>query len=198
MQRQQELPSAIADVIASSGTLSYMLVRTVLYVAGAIATFAVARLCDRLPIMLAGVLLVIIGLELAYLGAIAELSGQARQRSHASRSRLAGSRLAPRQKSVERGAKSLSPGGERILDLWRNLGMNDPSHHAVALQLPELLREHLLRDVGNRAFEVRESEHLAAEEKKEDHQFPASPEARDGLIDSDGRRVGCAFRLTHG
>jgi len=76
--------------------------------------------------------------------------------------------------------------------------MNNPPHHAVALQLPELLREHLLRDVGNRAFEVRESEDVAAEEMKEDHQFPASSEARDGLLDGDRRRLGCALRLTHG
>jgi hypothetical protein len=76
--------------------------------------------------------------------------------------------------------------------------MHDPPHYAVALQLPELLGEHLLRDLGNRALEVRESEHLAAEEVKEDHQFPASSDASDSLINASRRRFRGVWQLTHG
>src|SRR6266576_6150047 len=74
-------------------------------------------------------------------------------RSRASRSRLA-ELLAPCQKSVKGRAKRLSPASELILDLWRDLGMHDPPDHAIALQLSELLREHLLGNGRYRSLEV--------------------------------------------
>ncbi len=43
------------------------------------------------------------------------------------------------------------------------------------------------RDPGNRTLQIRESEHLAAEEMKEDHQLPTSSEACNSLLDA-GRR----------
>ena len=59
--------------------------------------------------------------------------------------------------------------------------MHDPPDHAIALQLSELLREHLLGNGRYRSLEIREPEHVAAEEMKQNYQFPAASEAADGL-----------------
>jgi len=60
--------------------------------------------------------------------------------------------------------------------------VDDTPHDPVALHLAELLDEHLLRDAGDRALELGEALHLAAEEPKEDHQLPASLEELQSLL----------------
>ncbi len=44
--------------------------------------------------------------------------------------------------------------------------MDDSSNDAIDLHLAKLLDEHLLRDRGNHPLQLREAEHLAAEEMK--------------------------------
>jgi hypothetical protein len=53
-------------------------------------------------------------------------------------------------------------------------------YDAVRFKLPQLLAKHLLGDVRNRALQLRKAHHLAAEQVKQDHQFP-----------SDARRLKC-------
>src|SRR5258706_10177086 len=71
--------------------------------------------------------------------------------------------LSPFQQGIERWAKLLSPVREAILHLWRNLVVDCSLDDAVSLQLTKLLREHLLRNCRNRAFEVGKAQNLAAE-----------------------------------
>jgi hypothetical protein len=50
----------------------------------------------------------------------------------------------PAQEGVERGAQLLAPWRERVLDSGRDLRMDDTTQDAVAFELAQLLREHLL------------------------------------------------------
>jgi hypothetical protein len=72
--------------------------------------------------------------------------------------------LSPSQESVECWAEGLSPLGEVIFDLRRNLCVDDARDDLVLLQLPELLGQHLLRDAINRPLQVGKSKPLAAKE----------------------------------
>jgi hypothetical protein len=47
--------------------------------------------------------------------------------------------------------------GQLVLGPWRNDRVQGPVHEPVALQSPENLDEHLLRDAGNTSVEVREA-----------------------------------------
>jgi hypothetical protein len=55
-------------------------------------------------------------------------------------------------------------------------------HNAVRFQLPELLAEHLLRDVRYRALQLREAHHLAAKQMKEDDQLPSPLQHAEGSL----------------
>jgi hypothetical protein len=57
-----------------------------------------------------------------------------------------------------------APVREAILGLRWNLIAHDASYDSLSFQLAQLLAEHLLRDRWNDAFQVRESQDLAAEE----------------------------------
>ena len=77
--------------------------------------------------------------------------------------------------------------------------MDDSSNDAIDLHLAKLLDEHLLRDRGNRPLKLREAEHLAAEEMKQDQQLPATLQDPEGVLDTLGRRSwGEATSLTLG
>ena len=51
--------------------------------------------------------------------------------------------------------------------------VDDPPDNAVALQLPELLNQHLLRDRGDGPLKIGEAKYLAAEQMEENHKLPA-------------------------
>lgn len=72
--------------------------------------------------------------------------------------------------------------------------MDYPLDNSIGLQLAKLLREHLLRDRGNRALQVRESQNLAAKEMKQDQQLPAAFEKTEGLLDPLRSGNRCVFR----
>jgi len=66
--------------------------------------------------------------------------------------------------------------------------VHDAPDDPVALHLAELLDQHLLRDARDRPFQLREAQHLAAEQVKEDHQLPAALQELQGLLDMGGGR----------
>src|ERR1700752_3761386 len=106
--------------------------------------------------------------------------------------------LCPREELVERRAQGLPPVGQVVLDLRRHLCVDDARDDAVALELPKLLDQHLLRDGRNRALEIREAQLPAAEEMEQDHELPATFQHPDRVLDPDGRRCGRVLMLTHG
>jgi hypothetical protein len=60
-------PSAVRALTGASPAVSYLLSHTTLYLLAGIIALAVARIADRLPILLTGLLLVIVVIEFAYL-----------------------------------------------------------------------------------------------------------------------------------
>ena len=52
--------------------------------------------------------------------------------------------------------------------------MDDSSHDPIGFHPAKLLDEHLLRNFGNRSLQIREAEHVAVEEMKQDQQLPES------------------------
>jgi hypothetical protein len=70
--------------------------------------------------------------------------------------------------------------------------VDDPPDNAVALQLPELLDQHLLRDRGYCPIKIRKAKHPPAEEMEENHQVPAALQKLESLLNAargGGRRV---------
>lgn len=76
--------------------------------------------------------------------------------------------------------------------------MNDAFQHASALELPQLLREHLLCYARDGPLQLRESEHPASEEIEQDLELPAAVEDTDGPLDADRCGVRRVCLLTHG
>jgi len=75
--------------------------------------------------------------------------------------------------------------------------MHDSSDNTIGLHVAKLLDEHLLRNRGNRAFQIREAEHIAAEEMKQDQQLPAPFQDLEGVLDTlSGSRRGQWTDLT--
>ncbi len=75
--------------------------------------------------------------------------------------------------------------------------VDDPPDNAVALQLPELLDQHLLRDRGYGPFKIGEAKQLPAEQMEENDQLPAALQKLESLLNaarSGGRCV--LFLLT--
>ena len=60
-------PSAVHAMTGASPALSYLLSHTTLYLLAGIVALALARVADRLPVLLTGLLLVILVIEFAYL-----------------------------------------------------------------------------------------------------------------------------------
>jgi hypothetical protein len=60
-----------------------------------------------------------------------------------------------------------------------------------------LLGQHLLRDPGYRAFQVRVAQGLAAKKVEEDDELPSSFHHPDGVFDPDGGGRGRVSLLTH-
>ena len=52
--------------------------------------------------------------------------------------------------------------------------VNDPPDNTVALQLPELLYQHLLRDRRYRPLKIGKTNYLLPKEMEENYQFPAA------------------------
>jgi hypothetical protein len=62
--------------------------------------------------------------------------------------------------------------------------VDDPPDNAVALQLPELLDQHLLRDRGDGPLKIGEAKHLAAEQMEENHKLPAALQKLERLLNA--------------
>jgi len=62
--------------------------------------------------------------------------------------------------------------------------MDDPADDAVGFHLAKLLDEHLLGNGGNRSTELREAQHVATEEMKQDHQLPAALENLESVFNA--------------
>jgi hypothetical protein len=60
-------PSAVHDLTGASPAVSYLLSHTTLYLLAGIVALAIARVADRLPVLLTGLLLGIMVIEFAYL-----------------------------------------------------------------------------------------------------------------------------------
>ena len=70
--------------------------------------------------------------------------------------------------------------------------VDQPTDNAVALQLPELLYQHLLRDRGYRPLKIGKAKHLPAEQMEENDQLPAAFQKLESLLNAGrgrGRRV---------
>ena len=63
-------PSAVHALTGASPAVSYLLSHTTLYLLAGIIALAVARVADRLPVLLTGLVLVILVIEFAYLVAM--------------------------------------------------------------------------------------------------------------------------------
>src|SRR4030095_10321755 len=98
---------------------------------------------------------------------------------------------------VDRRTEGLAPLGQVLLDLRRHLCVDDARDDTVALELPKLLDQHLLRDRRNRALEIREAQLPPAEEMETDHELPATFQHPDRVLDPDRRRRGRVLTLTH-
>ena len=66
--------------------------------------------------------------------------------------------------------------------------MNEPPDDSVAFHLAKLLDEHLLRNGGYCASQIGKAENLAAEQMKQNHQFPAPLENLQRVFDASGGR----------
>jgi hypothetical protein len=64
---QAALPSAVRTVTGASAALSYVLSHTLLYLLGAVAAMALARLADGMPQIMPGFVLALVLLELGFL-----------------------------------------------------------------------------------------------------------------------------------
>jgi len=71
--------------------------------------------------------------------------------------------------------------------------VDDPPDNAIAFHLAQLLDQHLLRDAGNRPFEFREAQHLAAEQVEQDQQLPLPFKNPESLFDCQSSRGGSPF-----
>jgi hypothetical protein len=60
-------PSAVRALTGASPAVSYLLSHTILYLLAGIVALAIARVADRLPVLLTGLLLAILVIEFSYL-----------------------------------------------------------------------------------------------------------------------------------
>jgi hypothetical protein len=108
-------------------------------------------------------------------------------------------RLGPGQQRIKGGTQFLSPFRQAILDLRRHLMVDDPPDNAVALQLPELLYQHLLRDRRYRPLKIGKTNHFPPEKMEQNYQFPAALQKLESLLNTAGGGIGvCLFSLLEG
>src|SRR5258707_11269208 len=62
--------------------------------------------------------------------------------------------------------------------------VDDPPDDAVALQLPKLLDQHLLRDRRYSALKIGETKHLLAEQMEENHQLLTALQKFERLLNA--------------
>jgi hypothetical protein len=62
--------------------------------------------------------------------------------------------------------------------------VDGPPDNAVALQLPELLDQHLLRDRRDGALKIGEAKHLPAKQMEENHQLPTALQELERLLNA--------------
>jgi hypothetical protein len=62
--------------------------------------------------------------------------------------------------------------------------VDDPLDNAVALQLPELLDQHLLRDRRDGPLKIGEAKYLPAEQVEENHKLPATFQELERLLNA--------------
>ncbi len=67
--------------------------------------------------------------------------------------------------------------------------MHDPANNAVALQLPQLLDQHLLGNRGDGSLELREAHQLAVEQLEKDDKLPAPFEHFESLCNFPGSPI---------
>ncbi len=64
--------------------------------------------------------------------------------------------------------------------------VDDPPDNAVALQLSELLYQHLLRDRRYRPLKIGKTNHSPPEKMEENYQFPAALQKLESLLNTAG------------
>ena len=62
--------------------------------------------------------------------------------------------------------------------------VDDAPHDSIGLHLAKLLNKHLLRNRGDRPFQVREAQQPSIEELKQNEQLPATLKNLDGTFDA--------------
>ena len=62
--------------------------------------------------------------------------------------------------------------------------VDDPPDNAVALQLPKLLDQHLLRDRRYSPLKIGETKHLPAEQMEKNHQLPTALQKLEHLFNA--------------
>ncbi len=90
--------------------------------------------------------------------------------------------LRPGEQSIECWTQGLSPVGQAVFNLRRHLVMDDAAHDAITFHLPKLLDQHLLRDAWDGSLQVGETQELAAEKMKQDHELPSTFQHLEGLL----------------
>ena len=95
------------------------------------------------------------------------------------------------------GFERAPPGREGVLDLGRHDRENFAVHDAVALELPQLLREHALGDLRQDLSDFAEA-FFPADEMEQDDAFPATAQNIERDFDRAARRRKVVLRLFHG
>ena len=77
--------------------------------------------------------------------------------------------------------------------------VDDPLDNAVALQLPELLDQHFLRDRRDGPLKIGEAKYLPAEQVEENHKLPATFQELERLLNAIAAVAGvCLFSSREG
>ena len=71
--------------------------------------------------------------------------------------------------------------------------VDQPTDNAVALQLPELLDQHLLRDRRYRPLKIGKAKHLPAKEMEQNYQLPAALQKLECLLNAACSGGWCVF-----
>ena len=109
------------------------------------------------------------------------------------------SRGRPFEQRVEGRAHRLAPFCQAVLNLGWHLRIDRTLDHPVALQLAQLLDQHLLRDTRDRPLQLGKAQYRAGEQLEDDHHLPPAFENLECGLDARGRHVGrYVSQLTRG